>query len=228
MAGGQARPLRDRPSAWPTHRAALLIRAHLLAARAEVQPRPALRGVLPGLLATIDRLVEHSVRAPHRLVSPARGPIGLEHLVAGAQIAHVHSEVPTGDERVARGLWHRVERDLPAQELTVAVALRERSLAEDRERHVARVQKRQFAHLSVVLRAAFALTGGRGTVVPHHVRREELRPSLERVDQADIAARSDQRNGRVNLDHRQAAPGSGDRVALTGVKLLADADLVDP
>src|SRR6476660_4792689 len=133
MACGEALPLHDRPSAWPTHGAALLIGAHLLTARTEVQPRPALRGVLPGLLPAIDGLVEHRVRATHGLVSPAGGPIGLEHLVAVAQVAHGHTEVPAGDERVARGLGHRVERHLPAQELTVAVALRERSLAEDGE-----------------------------------------------------------------------------------------------
>ncbi len=222
MAGGQARPVRDRAAARPLDGAAVLVGAHLLAVGADVRPRPALRGVLPGLLAPVDRLVEHRVRAAHRLVAPAGGPVGLEDPVAVAQVAHVHPEVPPRDQRFLRGLGHRVEGHLPAQELAVAVALRERPLAEDGERHVARVQERQLAHLRVVLRAAFALLGGRGAAVPHHVRREELRASLEGVDQADLAGRSDQWRGRIDLDHRQSSPGGGDRVALTGVRLLAD------
>src|SRR6478735_1557354 len=61
----QARPLRDRPAVWSTDGAAVLVGAHLLAARAEVPPRPALWGVLPGFLAPVDGQVEHRVRAAH-------------------------------------------------------------------------------------------------------------------------------------------------------------------
>jgi len=50
----------------------------------------------------------------------------------------------------------------------------------------------------------------------------ELVAALEQVEERDWSIRAGDLDRAVELDHRQPPPGRGDRVALTGVRLLAD------
>src|SRR4051794_36479829 len=75
--------------------------------------------------------------------------------------------------------------------------------------------------MAAVERAALALLGGGLAVVPHVVRREQLRAALEGIEQGNRPARPDERCRWVDLDHRQPPAGSGNRIARTGVRLLA-------
>ena len=49
---------------------------------------------------------------------------------------------------------------------------------------------------------------------------------VERVEQGERPVRAGQREAGVYLDHGQAPPGRGDRVAFPGVRLLPDAQPV--
>jgi hypothetical protein len=57
-------------------------------------------------------------------------------------------------------------------------------------------------------------------VVPHVLVDHELVAPLEQVKERDRPVGSDDRDRRVELHHRQPAPGRGDGVALAGVRLL--------
>ena len=74
--------------------------------------------------------------------------------------------------------------------------------------------------------AALALPLVRRAVVPHGVVDHELVAALEQVQERDRAVRSDDLDRPVELHHRQPAAGRGEGVALTGVGLLADQELV--
>ncbi len=80
----------------------------------------------------------------------------------------------------------------------------------------------QLRDLGVAPRAALALLGRRLPWVPHEVVGDQLSTALERVQQGHRAVLTDQRESWVHLDHRQLAACRGDRIALTGVRLLAD------
>src|SRR5207237_9986650 len=62
----------------------------------------------------------------------------------------------------------------------------------------------------------------RGAVVPHVLVDHELVATLEQVEKRDRPVNAGDLDRAVELDHRQPPPGRGDRVALTGVRLLAD------
>ena len=85
----------------------------------------------------------------------------------------------------------------------------------------------QLAHLAVVERAALALGLGGLAGVPHVEVRDQLPAALEGVQQRDRPVRADQRDGGVDLDHRQPPARRGDRVAFAGVRLLANPQRVD-
>ena len=63
--------------------------------------------------------------------------------------------------------------------------------------------------------------------MPHVVVDDQLAAALEHLDQRDRAVLADQRDRGVDLDHRQPPPGGGDGVALAGVRLLPDQQLVE-
>ena len=73
-----------------------------------------------------------------------------------------------------------------------------------------------------VVGAALALTLVRCAVPPHVLVDDELVTALEEVEERHRAVGSDDLDSPVDLDHRQPTAGSGDGVALTGVRLLAD------
>src|ERR1022692_1200988 len=75
-------------------------------------------------------------------------------------------------------------------------------------------------------RAAFALPGGGVAGVPHEVVGDELPAPFECFEQGERPAGPGPREAGVCLGHGQAPPGRGDRVALPGVRLLADPQLV--
>jgi hypothetical protein len=54
----------------------------------------------------------------------------------------------------------------------------------------------------------------------------ELVATLEQGDERDRPVNAGDLDRAVELDHRQPPPGRGDRVALTGVRLLADQQLL--
>ena len=74
--------------------------------------------------------------------------------------------------------------------------------------------------------AALALPLVRRAVVPHVLVDHELVATLEQVQERDRAVRSDDLDRPVELHHRQPAAGRGEGVALAGVGLLADQELV--
>src|SRR6266545_8113899 len=100
---GQPRPLRDGPPVGPIDGAAVVVGTHLSGRGVEEPLRPALGGVLPGLLAAVDGHVEHRVGTAHQLAAAAGGPVCLEDSVIVAQVADPHPEMPAGDERIDRG-----------------------------------------------------------------------------------------------------------------------------
>ena len=71
--------------------------------------------------------------------------------------------------------------------------------------------------------AALALLGSGMAGVPHEVVGDQLPATLERVEQGQWPVGTGQPERRVDLDHRQPAPGRGDRVAFVGMRLLAAA-----
>jgi hypothetical protein len=54
----------------------------------------------------------------------------------------------------------------------------------------------------------------------------ELVATLEQVEERDRPVNAGDLDRAVELDHRQPPPGRGDRVALAGVRLLADQQLL--
>jgi hypothetical protein len=88
------------------------------------------------------------------------------------------------------------------------------------------MQVGQLADLRGVERAALALLGRGVPVPPHEVVGDELPAPFESVEQADRPVRPGQREAGVYLDHGQAPASRGDRVALAGVRLLPDPELV--
>jgi hypothetical protein len=87
------------------------------------------------------------------------------------------------------------------------------------------VQVGQLADLAVEERAALALGLGGLAGVPHVEVDDQLAASLEHIKQTDRALRADQGYRGLHLDHRQPAASGRDRVALAGVRLLADQQL---
>jgi hypothetical protein len=51
---------------------------------------------------------------------------------------------------------------------------------------------------------------------------DQLRPTVEEVDQRHQSVGTDQRRLRIDLDHRQPSASRGNRVTLAGVRLLPD------
>ena len=88
------------------------------------------------------------------------------------------------EECVSEGLC-RIPRHLPAHEVVVADALVVRTLAEDREGDVTRVQVGQLPDLGGDPRAPFALLGGGVAGMPHEVVGDELATALEGVEQGE-------------------------------------------
>ena len=82
------------------------------------------------------------------------------------------------------------------------------------------MQRRQLADLAVIERAALALPGGGPAGVPHEVVGDQLPAPFERVKQGERPRGPGQREAGVYLDHGQAPPGRGDRIAFAGVRLL--------
>ena len=117
---------------------------------------------------------------------------------------------------VERG-QRRVPRHVPAHEVAVADALVVRALAEDRVGDVAGMEVGQLRDLGGDPRAAFALLGRGPAVVPHVVVGDELSAPFERVEQGRPVRPARRAGGGVDLDHGQAPPGGGDRVAFPGV-----------
>ena len=132
-----------------------------------------------------------------------------------------------GQQR-AGGVLRGVPRHVPAHEVPVTGAFAVGSLAEDRVRDVAGMQVGKLRDLGGAPRAAFALLGRGMAGVPHEVVGDELLPPLERVQQGERPLQPDQREAGVDLDHGQAPPGRGDRVAFPGVRLLPDPQLRRP
>ena len=113
-----------------------------------------------------------------------------------------------------------------AHELDVGGHLVPRARGQDGERDAAGVEVDGVPHVPDVEGAALALPLGRRAVVPHRVVDDELVATLEQVDERDRPISADDLDRAVDLDHRQPPPGRGDRVALTGVRLLADQQLL--
>ena len=65
-----------------------------------------------------------------------------------------------------------------------------------------------------------------GVVVPHVLVHHEFVAPLEQVEERHRPVRPDDLDLPVELDHRQPPPGRGDRVPLTGVRLLPEQQLV--
>jgi hypothetical protein len=105
-------------------------------------------------------------------------------------------------------------------EVAVAAALVVGSLAEDRVGDVAEAQVGQLRDLGGDPGAPFALLGGGMAVPPHEVVGDELPAPFERLQHGERPAGPGQREAGVYLDHGQAQPDRGDRVAFPGVCLL--------
>ena len=84
------------------------------------------------------------------------------------------------------------------------------------------MQVRQFAELTRDPGTAFTLLRGGMPVVPHEVVRDELPPTLERVEEGEAAVGPGQFEGGVDLDHGKTAACRRDRVTFPGVRLLPD------
>jgi hypothetical protein len=79
-------------------------------------------------------------------------------------------------------LLHGIPGHLPAHEVVVADAFVVRTLKEDREGDIARMQVRQLRDLGGDPGAALALLGCGAAVVPHEVVGNQLATALERVE----------------------------------------------
>ena len=216
-AGGEAGPLRDRPP----------VETEGLTVAALERLWPALGRVLPRLLAAVDGHVEHPVAVPHHLAPAAGGPVRLEHAVAVAQVAGLHPEVAARRRSRSSGLLgHGVPRHLPAHEVAVPVALLVRTLAEDREGDVARVQVDSSSTWPVLnVQPSHWSAAGRPVCHMWYDAYSCDRPSKV-SSSGDLPAAPDDRRRRVDLDHRQPPAGGGDRVTLAGVRLLPNPQLV--
>jgi hypothetical protein len=89
------------------------------------------------------------------------------------------------------------------------------------------VQVGQLGNLAEEQRAAFALLGSRALRPPHGVVGDELPSSFERIEQGERPVGPDQREVWIDLNHRQAPTGRGDRVAFAGVCLLPGPQFVE-
>src|SRR4030095_7258862 len=75
-------------------------------------------------------------------------------------------------------------------------------------------------------RAALTLPLVRRAVVPHVLVDEEFIAALEQLPERHRAVRADDLDATVDLDHGQPTTRRGDRIALAGVRLLPDHQLV--
>src|SRR5712671_2857257 len=121
------------------------------------------------------------------------------------------------DEETGLGVTH---------ELDVGSHLVPRARGQDGERDTPGVEVDGVVHVPDVEGAALALPLVRRAVVPHGVVDDELVATLEQLDERDRPVSTGDLDRAVELDHRQPPPGRGDRVALTGVRLLADQHLL--
>src|SRR5207249_4051981 len=101
-----------------------------------------------------------------------------------------------------------------------------RARGQDGERDAPGVEVDGVLHVPDRGSAALALPLVRRAVVPHVLVDHELVATLEQVDERDRPVNAGDLDRAVELDHRQPPPGRGDRVALTGVRLLADQQLL--
>src|SRR5437588_3585674 len=180
---------------------------------------PALGVVLPRLAAAVGRHVEQAEGPVDRLVPPAGRGVGEEHAVALAQET---DDVPhfSADRRLHAP--HRVPGLGVTHELDVWSHLVPRARGQDGERDAAGVEVDGVLHVPGRGGAALALPLVRRAVVPHVLVDDELVATLEQVEKRDRAVNAGDLDRAVELDHWQPPPGRGDRVALTGVRLLAD------
>src|SRR5205085_10432752 len=111
-------------------------------------------------------------------------------------------------------------------ELDVGSHLVPRARGQGGERDAAGVEVDGVLHVPGRGGTALALPLVRRAVVPHVLVDDELVATLEQVDERDRAVNASDLDRAVELDHRQPPPGRGDRVALTGVRLLADQQLL--
>src|SRR5215469_2385796 len=214
VASGQPRPLSGGPP----------VEAELLALGRE-RLGPAGRRVLPCFLPAVDRPVEHAVGRCHHLARTPAIPVRLEHPVAVPQVTHLHAE-PAPSEQHLRRIPRRVPRSVPPHEVAVAHALLVRTLAERRVGDVTRVQVGQLADLPIEERAALALILRGLAVVPHVVVDDQLTTPFKDVDQRDRALLADQCGRGGYLHHRQLPSGRRYSVALSGMGLLPDQQVV--
>src|SRR5918993_4078171 len=186
--------------------------------------RPALRGVLPLLLAAVGGDVEEAPGRPERLVAAGVDEVRAVDLVTVAQ-EHVGAvplrDVVVGVEVVAQ----RVPGELPAHVLAIALQALLLAAADGDEAGVALAQVQQVAQLVGVHRAA----GTAALRVDVHVRiheepvDDELPAAVEELEQRRVpAAGRGEAIVLLHADHRHAPALGGHGVARAGVRLLLD------
>ena len=154
--------------------------------------------------------------------------VGVPGAVDGVAVAQEHVDAETGagrgvDVGAERALRRRVPLHLVADLVAVGQRLLDRSVGDDDEPRVVVVQELQPGELRRESGAAAALP--LGAVLPHVVVDDELRTSLEHVDQSDGPVLADQRVV-SHLDHREPTALRGDGVQLAGRRLLPAPQLV--
>ncbi|MCO5546628.1 hypothetical protein L7F22_000059 [Adiantum nelumboides] len=188
--------------------------------------RPALRRVLPDLLAAVGQQVDQREQVGQLLGAAAVGVPGAEDAVAVAQ-EHVDREAAAGG-RPDIGAEGAVRRRVPGHGVPdpppVRQRLVDRALGDDDEPGVELLQAREPGELRGEPGAPAALPVG--AVVPHVAVDDQLRVAVEDLGEADGAVLATQ-DVVGHLDHRQPATGGGDGVELAGGGLLPDAQRVE-
>src|SRR5262249_49860985 len=130
---------------------------------------------------------------------PANRCLQASHRVPGLGVTH---ELDVGRHLVPRPRGQHGERDTPGVEVDGVLDVPGRG------------------------GAALALPLVRRAVIPHVLVDHELAATLEQVDEGDRPVSAGDLDRAVELHHRQLPPGRGYGVALTGVRLLADQQLL--
>src|SRR3954471_17278400 len=165
---------------------------------------PAVGGVLPRLLASVDGHVQQPVGGSHDFDAAPAGVVRLEYPFAVADVADQVVALPvTTLQELRRRLLDRIPWHVQAQEVPVADALLVRALTERGVCGVAGMDIGQLADLAVEERAALALLRG-GLAGPPGVEvRDELLAAFEDVENRDRSVRTDDLDGGVDPPHRQ-------------------------
>src|SRR5262245_40522629 len=196
--------------------------------------RPALRRVLPDLLAAEQRTVEMTPYRPDRLQTAPAGEVGPVDVVAIAeervQAEHLSVLVLTGlrlgrgepEVNAIRPAAPGVPGDLPAHALPVPLELLDGSAGGEREAGVARMQVGRVGELIDDHRASVAAD----LLIrsEHEVVDEELPAAFEEVEKRGISVRSLEPVGLLDQRHRLAAALRGEGVALPRQRLLLRED----